>query len=204
MTDNTAETTIIESSDLEAHLEAHSFRRLQILQAILAAGMILALIMLGWAYHFQKMEGWALMEDLPKLLPILTLAHVALAYFVIRRDRKLEARLWNENGVNTEEVASSGWKSAREAAPGDVCLKAIEAWWTLRVGGYAVLALVGLGILWAGIFTSELLKRPFYWINLAGYLYWWWIWLRSFPTASRALDVFERRISDEESKAAIH
>ncbi len=184
------QTTPVTPDDVTVVLEDYSFSRVWGFLGFMGLGMAIAGVLLHRLFKLQSTEGWALMQDWPWILPTLTLAHVALAYGVFRRDRQFVNRWWRGGPVDPAQVARLGWRSAPTRTPTEVSVFLIEATVVLRLAAYAGLALFGLFVLWVGIATSDLLKLPFYWVNAASYLFWWYSWQRSFLTRNRAKKLF--------------
>lgn len=187
----------VTEDDLTAVLEGYSFGRLWGFQAFMGAAMVFLGAVLLKLYHMQSSEGWALMEDIPWLMPVLTLMHAGLALLVVARSRLFMLRHWRSGPIDPTCVARLGWRSAPRRTPAEVCLLLIEATIILRLAAYAALALFGMAVLWAGIATSDLLKIHFYWINVASYLYWWVLWFLSFLTPKRAAAFFRKQLAHE-------
>jgi hypothetical protein len=190
-----ADLTTVETQDVQAVLESHSFRRIQWLQLALGAGMLVIGLVLWRLYRIQSYEGYSLWEDRPWILVVLTLLHALIALAIVWRDRRFALTQWGDGIVDAQRVAALGWKSAPGRTPTEVALLLVEAYLTLRLVGYATLALFGLFVFWMSIVTSDLLKAPFYWINLASYLFWWVLWFRSFLTKGRAVKVFHYELA---------
>ena len=189
----------VTEEDLSAVLEGYSFGRLWWFQAFMAGAMVLLGAVLLRLFHTQVSEGWALMEDMPWMMPVLTFIHAALAFLVVARSRIFIRRHWQSGPIDPLVVAHLGWRSAPERTPTEVCILLIEATTILRLAAYAALALFGMAVLWIGIATSDLLKLPFYWINAASYMFWWGLWFQSFLTSARALKCFRRCLPPDTS-----
>src|SRR5579872_4142970 len=128
----------VTEEDLNAVLEGgYSFGRLWWLLALLAGGMALLGAVLVKLFHMQSSEGWALMEDIPWLMPLLTLIHAGLALLVVARSRFFIRHHWQSGPIDPAAVAHLGWRSAPERSPTEVCLLLIEATTVLRLGAYA-------------------------------------------------------------------
>jgi hypothetical protein len=183
----------VTEQDIEAVLEGHSFARILWIEIFLAAGMAFLAVVLLKLFHMQSSEGWALMEDIPWIMPVLTAIHLALALLVIARSKRFVQTHWRAGSINALDVARLGWRSALDRTPAEVALLLVEATTVMQLVAYAALALFGMGIVWVGIATSDILKMPLYWINAASYVYWWFLWLKSFLTPARAVAAFRRQ-----------
>jgi hypothetical protein len=190
-----SEPVTVDDQDVEAVLEGHSFAWIQAIQAVFAVGMAILGAVVLRLFRIQSQEGWALMEDMPLILPLLTLGHALFALFVYRRDRKFAERHWKSEAIDPATLVKAGWRSAERKTPAELCVFLIEVASLARLAAYGGLALAGLFVLWVGIRTSDLLKHPVYWINFLPYLFWWFSWFRAFLTRGRALRMFRRDIS---------
>jgi len=187
----------VTEEDLNAVLEGYSFGRLRGFLGFMAVGMAVPGFVLLKIFHLQASEGWALMEDIPWLMPVLTLIQGGVALLVVARSRFFILKHWRSGPIDPAAVARLGWRSAPVRTPTEVCLLLIEATIVLRLAAYAALALFGLAVLWVGVATSDLLKIPFYWVNAASYAYWWFLWFQSFLTPKRAEAFFHHQLPAE-------